>query len=994
MTLSAAEAAPLSSMASAIFFGSIVMTFVTFTARAICFQGDFATLFQAANHPRAQAFQMRQYSSIYTLLQHLSLLGCILWYAYLCEYHPPHPHAEKVYDRDMFFFLTALLFLVSAFTCKSHRNIQTVTSNTLQWTERSVTPAEEATDILNRDQTEEWKGWMQFMFLLYHYYHAEEVYNSIRVMITSYVWMTGFGNVSFFYLKQDYSILRVVQMLWRLNFLVMFLCWTQGTTYILYYICLLHTFFFGMVYVTMRTKSHLNYTKYGVRIKFAVLAFIIYLLWDLDIGLFRAVHLLFLGETPVLGATGGAMWEWYFRSTLDHWSTFLGMIFALNFPITSLFYRKLEAQPWYWEWPAKITISVVLLATTYWWVTHPFSQNKFDYNQTNAYFAFIPVYTYIFIRNLTPWLRGHTLELLHQIGKTTLETYLMQHHIWLTSNAKSLLVLIPGWPKCNFLLVTLIYVVLSRRLYTLTLFLRGMLLPNDWNQCRINLMGLFGAMGLCHILAWCLHWMGMLQLISVAIVAASISIGLSYRIVQMTSVGGNGGGGGFSLSPKPWIISNVVGWMVLLALGLTWHNMALHGATKIQPLPDVCAAEVIRGDWIAVNLCNEETRGAAYRDDNMGTLGVCPSTPSVWGWTKPEDPECRIVARDKGSLQKILNHRRLVFVGDSMIRHMYFAMARQLGDLNAGAYNTTLDKWSNYRHTYGSVDLEFIWAPFVYDVTEQVSQASSRHDIDMLILGGGAWDRLHNYANSQAAIEMEQNVTKLVQAVKRQKQQSEIPVVWVTPTTINDWALNDEAKRAHLPETNMHQLRLLYQKQGIEDAVDWTLPGPVFTQTRVAESYDGVHYPLGVYHAGAQMLAQSFDWLLLPLSSEKQDHFKAKRPGEMANPVLGLMMLCIVIIGLFGFDGFLGVSYLVYCFVPKVIPIRLYGESFRQLHLAAGLPPISEDDIPDEFQTDKSKSSDYVDTNEESDEEREKFIKEDEPDYEVDKEIQLTIRTV
>lgn len=25
---------------------------------------------------------------------------------------------------------------------------------------------------------------MQFVFLLYHYYHAEEVYNSIRIMIT------------------------------------------------------------------------------------------------------------------------------------------------------------------------------------------------------------------------------------------------------------------------------------------------------------------------------------------------------------------------------------------------------------------------------------------------------------------------------------------------------------------------------------------------------------------------------------------------------------------------------------------------------------------------------------------------------------------------------------------------------------------------------------------------------------------------------------------
>lgn len=43
---------------------------------------------------------------------------------------------------------------------------------------------------------------MQFMFLMYHYYHAEEVYNAIRIMITCYVWMTGFGNFSFFYIKQ------------------------------------------------------------------------------------------------------------------------------------------------------------------------------------------------------------------------------------------------------------------------------------------------------------------------------------------------------------------------------------------------------------------------------------------------------------------------------------------------------------------------------------------------------------------------------------------------------------------------------------------------------------------------------------------------------------------------------------------------------------------------------------------------------------------------
>ena len=43
----------------------------------------------------------------------------------------------------------------------------------------------------NRQQTEEWKGWMQIMFLLYHYYAAVETYNAIRTLIAAYVWMTG-----------------------------------------------------------------------------------------------------------------------------------------------------------------------------------------------------------------------------------------------------------------------------------------------------------------------------------------------------------------------------------------------------------------------------------------------------------------------------------------------------------------------------------------------------------------------------------------------------------------------------------------------------------------------------------------------------------------------------------------------------------------------------------------------------------------------------------
>ncbi len=50
----------------------------------------------------------------------------------------------------------------------------------------------------------------QVLFLLYHYYEAKEVYNAIRIFIAAYVWMTGFGNFSYYYKTGDFGIGRCV----------------------------------------------------------------------------------------------------------------------------------------------------------------------------------------------------------------------------------------------------------------------------------------------------------------------------------------------------------------------------------------------------------------------------------------------------------------------------------------------------------------------------------------------------------------------------------------------------------------------------------------------------------------------------------------------------------------------------------------------------------------------------------------------------------------
>lgn len=192
-----------------------------------------------------------------------------------------------------------------------------------------------------------------------------------------------------------------------------------------------------------------------------------------------------------MGANYGTMWEWYFRSSLDHWSTFLGMIFALNYPATVLWVKKVEALPRANQWAVKGAATSILLAATAWWARSILPLEKYDYNQKNAYFGVaIPVLTYIFVRNLTPLMRTRYLEPLHSLGKITLETYLMQHHVWLTSNAKTLLVFIPGHPKLNLVVVGCCYVLISRELYRLTMSLRGMCLPDSLAACLRNLAGI------------------------------------------------------------------------------------------------------------------------------------------------------------------------------------------------------------------------------------------------------------------------------------------------------------------------------------------------------------------------------------------------------------------------------------------------------------------------------------------------------------------------
>ena len=128
-------------------------------------------------HPESGSTKHTEEPKLEDFLKSVSLFGCIMFYYHICDYEHYFPAGQRSYSRDLFVFLMIILFAISAMSIKQ------------VGTDR----------LLNRDQTEEWKGWMQVMFGWYHYFHAKETYNAIRVFIAAYVWMTGFGRNQFLF---------------------------------------------------------------------------------------------------------------------------------------------------------------------------------------------------------------------------------------------------------------------------------------------------------------------------------------------------------------------------------------------------------------------------------------------------------------------------------------------------------------------------------------------------------------------------------------------------------------------------------------------------------------------------------------------------------------------------------------------------------------------------------------------------------------------------
>ncbi|KAG6828706.1 hypothetical protein H0H92_007014 [Tricholoma furcatifolium] len=312
--------------------------------------------------------------------------------------------------------------------------------------------------FLNRDQTDEWKGWMQLAILIYHYLGASKVsgiYNPIRVLVASYLFMTGYGHTTFYLRKADFGFLRVAQVMIRLNLLTLVLAYTMNTDYVSYYFSPLVSMWFLIIYATLFVGSQYNDRTSFVLAKIFVSACLV--TW------FMKEEWLLETLFSILRRTCGIHWsarEWNFRVTLDLWIVYTGMLAAIV--VIKVRDHRLTEHV-YWPIVRKTAIALSGLSVVWFFVFELLQESKFTYNLWHPYLSFIPVLAFIILRNASVILRSASSSAFAFIGRCSLETFIIQYHLWLAGDTRGVLLVIPGttWRPVNFVLTTIMFIFVS-----------------------------------------------------------------------------------------------------------------------------------------------------------------------------------------------------------------------------------------------------------------------------------------------------------------------------------------------------------------------------------------------------------------------------------------------------------------------------------------------------------------------------------------------------
>lgn len=363
-----------------------------------------------------------------------------LSYCFVADRSVLFEKASKLVDSTSFSILSILMLLLGLISSASVASpIKTITD--------SASSHPLYSQSLSRPQTEEWKGWMQITILLYHYFGMSKVlwaYQLARVLVASYLFMTGYGHTMYFLRTGDFSSPRIALVLFRTNILSIMLSFMMGTQFDLYYFPMLSSLWFLIIYITMVPISKCRLTTHNLIFRIVLSALtvrtlvaasstiesLLETLANLGIGL-----IIFDGK------------EFMFRFRLDAYVVYIGMLAATycsrecvdgDTP-TDMSSRISIDLVQRFQWLRRTVVPGALCLLTAYVCFCRIFDDKYDYNRWHPIISPFVVVAYVIIRNSTERLSRSYSRFFAWFGRCSLETFVLQYHIWLSSNSRGLL---------------------------------------------------------------------------------------------------------------------------------------------------------------------------------------------------------------------------------------------------------------------------------------------------------------------------------------------------------------------------------------------------------------------------------------------------------------------------------------------------------------------------------------------------------------------------
>lgn len=330
--------------------------------------------------------------------------------------------------------------------------------------------------FLSRDQTEEWKGWMQIYILAYHWCESWKsmwLFALVRLTVAAYLFQTGYNHTTYFLVKKDFSFQRVASVLLRLNLLTLGLAYFMESNWVYYYFSPLCSFWFLATYLIMWIgHRRLNDDTRLLFLKVAVCSILISLVISSNsmtrwwFSVFKTVFN--IQWNP--GAWNGRIQETMY---VPYW----GMLLA----IANL--RMKKSLPPYLRYTLASCGLVLVMAFVIKVMSGLKSNNQ--YSMYHPFIAVLPIFTFIAFRNISTFTRNYSSRAMIWVGRCSLELYILQGHLWVAADYTGVLI-IPGLSteatargRIKSLIITIpIFLWISSQAATATGNLVKIILPN------------------------------------------------------------------------------------------------------------------------------------------------------------------------------------------------------------------------------------------------------------------------------------------------------------------------------------------------------------------------------------------------------------------------------------------------------------------------------------------------------------------------------------